>query len=115
MDPNKEETFSDIEIDAEESVKVRVEAEINTDNTSSTILNYSLTLKGDDENGNTNAGNATKRLVDIKVVEKGTFSITAANSKNTVLLKSRGTSIAQFTIKPSNNNEGMSLEDIVLS
>jgi hypothetical protein len=115
LDPNKEETFSDIEIAADESVKVKVEAEINTDNTSSTILNYTLTLKGDDDNGNPNAGTATKRLVDIKVVEKGTFNITNGASKDTVLLKARGTSIAQFTIKPSNNNEGLTLEDIILT
>jgi hypothetical protein len=34
LDAGKTETFSDIEIDANESVKVKVEAEINTDNTS---------------------------------------------------------------------------------
>ena len=115
LDPNKEETFSDIEIDADESVKVVVEAEINTDSPSGVVLNYSLELRGDDDNGNANAGNAKKNLVDIKVVEKGTFSITNGSSKNTVLLKARGTSIAQFTIKPSNNNEGLTLEDIILT
>ena len=115
IDVDKEETFSDIEIDANESVKVVVEAEINTDKASGQVLTYSLELKGDDDNGNSNAGSAKKNLVDIKVVEKGTFSITNGASKDTVLLKARGVSIAQFTIKPSNNNEGLTLEDIYLT
>jgi hypothetical protein len=88
LDPNKTETFSDIEVAANESVKVVVEAEISTDS-KYTLLNYALELEGDDENGNSHAGYATKRLVDIKVVEKGTFSITNGASKNTVLLKKR--------------------------
>jgi hypothetical protein len=52
-------------------------------------LKYTLELEGDDDNGNSNAGNAKKNLVDIKVVDKGTFSITNGTSKDTVLLKSR--------------------------
>jgi hypothetical protein len=115
LDPNKTETFSDIEIAADESVKVKVEAEVNSDVKSDQILNFSLELSGDDDNGNTNAGKATKRLVDMKVVEKGTFTISTSTSKNTALLKARGESIAQFTIKPSNNNEGLTLEDVVLT
>jgi hypothetical protein len=88
LDPNKTETFSDVEIAANESVKVVVEAEVSTDKPYTSLV-YSLELEGDDENGNNHAGYATKRLVDIKVVEKGTFSITNGASKNTVLLKKR--------------------------
>jgi hypothetical protein len=50
---------------------------------------YSLELKGDDDNGNSNAGSAKKNLVDIKIVEKGTFSITNGATKDNVLLKKR--------------------------
>ena len=116
LDPNKPETFSDIEIEANESVKVKVEAEINTDTNSNwQVLVYTLELSGDDDNGNSNAGSAKKNLVDIKVVEKGTFSITNGATKDTVLLKKRGESIAQFTIKPTNSTEGLSLEDLILT
>ena len=114
LDPCKWETFSDIEIAANESVKVKVEAEINTESNASS-LKYTLELEGDDDNGNSNAWNAKKNLVDIKVVDKGTFSITNGTSKNTVLLKSRWESIAQFTIKPSNNNEWLTLEDLIIT
>jgi hypothetical protein len=52
----------------------------------------------------------------MKIVGKGTVNITnEKSSKNTVLLKARNTTIAEFTIKPSNNNEGLNLEDIVLT
>jgi hypothetical protein len=115
MDPNKTETFTDILVKNGESVKVKVEAEISTDVASGTVYQFELNVSGDDENGNSNAGAAKKSLVDIKVVEKGTFNIAEkGKNRNTVLLRGKA-SIAQFTIKPSNNSEGLKLEDLYIS
>jgi hypothetical protein len=52
----------------------------------------------------------------MRIVGKGTVSVTnEKSSKNTVLLKARNTTLAEFTIKPSNNNEGLTLEDVVIT
>ena len=115
LDPNKEETFTEVLVKNGESVKVKVEAEISTDSASATVQKYELIVSGDDENGNSDAGSAKKSLVDIKVVEKGTFSITEkGKNRNTVLLRGKA-SLAQFLIKPSNNSEGLKLEELYLS
>jgi hypothetical protein len=54
-------------------------------------------------------------MVTISVVAKGTVTIpTASSSKNTVLLKAKNQTLAKFVVKPSNNNEGLTLENLVL-
>jgi len=52
-------------------------------------------------------------MVTINLTDKGSVTIPAASaSKNTVLLKAKNSALATFTVKPSNNNEGLTLEDI---
>jgi hypothetical protein len=54
-------------------------------------------------------------MVTISVVAKGSVTIpTATSSKNTVLLKAKNQSLAKFVVKPSNGNEGLTLENLVL-
>jgi hypothetical protein len=54
-------------------------------------------------------------MVTISVVAKGSVTIpTASSSKNTVLLKAKNQTLAKFVVKPSNNNEGLTLENLVL-
>ena len=114
LDPQEEDTFSDILVEAGKSVKVKVEAEVYP--TSSFNRNYTLELRGEDENGNDNSGKASDQLVEMKAVNKWTINITnEKTSKNTVLLKATNSTIAEFTVKPSNNNEWLTLEDIVLT
>ncbi len=115
MDPNKEETFSDVAVEAGESVKVKVEAEIYSDEAHAAVMQYSLIVSGEDDNGNSDSGKAEENLAPFKIVDKWTFNITDTKGKDTVLLKGRNTTIAEFTIKPSNNNDGMTLEDLVLT
>ena len=77
LDAGEEDTFSDILVKAGESVKVKVEAEVYTDVENSTPHTYELTLKGDDENGNTDSGKASENTVAIKAVKSGTVNVTA--------------------------------------
>jgi len=115
IDPQEEETFSEILVKAGESVKVKVEAEISADEVEA-LWTYTLILKGRDNNDNDDAGKAEENLVEMRIVGKGTVSVTnEKSSKNTVLLKARNTTLAEFTIKPSNNNEGLTLEDVVIT
>jgi hypothetical protein len=74
-----------------------------------------LTLKGEDENGNT-AGIATRKTVTLKVVEKGSVTVnTSSTDKKTVLRKSSNAVLAQFTVKPSNSSSEVDLENIEFS
>jgi hypothetical protein len=55
-------------------------------------------------------------MVTFEVVAKGTVTIpTASSSKNTVLKKAKNQTLATFTVKPSNGNEGINLENLVLN
>jgi hypothetical protein len=115
LDDGEEDTFTDILVKAGESVKVKVEAEVYTDVEDSTVRDYQLTLSGEDDNGNSNSGTAKDNTVGIKTVKSGTVNIVSSSTKNTVLLRARNTELATFTIKPSNNNEGLTLESIYLT
>jgi hypothetical protein len=54
-------------------------------------------------------------MVTLSVVAKGTVTIpTATSSKKTVLLKAKNQTLATFVVKPSNGNEGLDLENLVL-
>lgn len=46
---------------------------------------------------------------------KGSVTIPSTSDSKTALLKAQNTTIAKFTIKPSNSNEGITLENMVLS
>lgn len=51
----------------------------------------------------------------MKVVEKGSVTVTAATSKDTLLLAKKNQVVAEFTVKPTNGAEGIYLENFVLS
>ena len=105
-DLNSEEMFSDVLIEAGESVKVKVEAEIEaeTENTAG-YSNFYVILQGSDMNGNENSGKGTDTLVIMKVKTSGSTTISAGSSKNTVLLRAKNQTIAAFTVKPSNSSD----------
>jgi hypothetical protein len=75
-------TFNDVKVKAGESVKVRVEAEVEANNTDLAdgsnidLGTFKLQLKGEDTNGN-QAGEGTANTVKVKVVTKGSFNISA--------------------------------------
>ena len=53
--------------------------------------------------------------VGIKIKGKGGVSVEKTASKNTIVLKKANSELAVFTVSPSNNNEDVMIEDIVLS
>ena len=113
LDKYPYEDFSDVKVGAGKSVKVKVEADIDSDTEAS--YDYTLYVWWEDENNNSPSGIGYDDLVTIKVVEKGTVTIpTASSSKNDVILKAKNQKIAEFTVKPSNNNEGLDLENLLL-
>jgi hypothetical protein len=111
-----EESFSDIKVKAGESVKVKVEAEIEAygDVTSSDEV-YTIVILGSDVNGNENTGRGSDNTASIRIKSKGSVTIPATSTAKNALLKAQNTTIAEFTIKPSNNNDGITLDDLVLS
>ena len=113
---NSEESFSDVRVNAGESVKVKVEAEVEAydDAVPSSVASYQIELKGTDMNGNEDTGRGSERLMNIKIKAKGSVTIPSTTEAKTALLKAANTTVAKFTIKPSNGNEGIMLEDFVL-
>ena len=97
-------TFSDIEIDAGESVKVELEAEVDAWAVTGSLGRFNLYLKWEDDNGN-EAGVANKLTVELKVATAGTVNVSATTQKNTVLLRKADASIANFSVKSSNSSE----------
>ena len=109
-----EETFSNIRVKAGESVKVKVEAEVDAYGPEEE-LNYTVLLIGSDDNGNEGAGKWDDTCVLVKIKAKGSITIPASAEAKTALLKAQNTTIASFRVKPSNNNEGISFEDMQIS
>lgn len=112
-----EESFSDVRIKAGESVKVKVEAEVEAYDTTIpyTFPTLTLELKGTDTNGNDDTGRGSDDLATMKVKASGSTTIDAASSKNTVLLKAKNQTIAEFIVKPSNkDDEDLMLDDVVV-
>ena len=108
------EDFSDVLVKKWESVKVKVEAEIDAEAEGS--YDYELFVWWADESDNTPSGIAYDSMVTINLVNKWSVVIpTASSSKNTVLLKAKNSTLASFVVKPSNNNEGLTLENIVFT
>jgi hypothetical protein len=105
-------TFTNYEIDAGKTVKVVLEAEVDAKNGTGSLGKYTLTLKGEDENGNV-AGEASRSTVELKVVEKGSITVnTSSEDKKTVLRKASNVLLAKFTVKPSNSASEVDLENI---
>lgn len=99
------ETFSEVLVKAKESVKVKVEAEVEAYGAIETFPSRTLILKGTDANGNENTGKGSDTLVTMETRESGTTSISAGASRNTVLLKKKNQKLAEFTVKPSNPDD----------
>ena len=116
LDAGVEETFSEVLVKAGESVSVKVEAEVEAYGTGETLPTYTLELKWEDVNGNENSWVASDDLVTMKTKESGSTTISAGSSKNTVLLKAKNQTIAEFTVKPSNSSdEDLNLDSIELT
>ena len=112
-DPEYE--FKDILVKAGNSVKVKVEAEAYPEAETPNPVDFEITLSWVDENDN-EAGKASEDLVGIKFVEKGSVIVsTTTAAKDTILLMAKGSDLAKFTVKPSNSNEGLYLENLTLS
>ena len=112
-----EESFSDVRVKAGESVKIKVEAEVEAYDATipTSAASYQIELKGTDMNGNEDTGKGSERLMNIKIKAKGSVTIPSTSEAKTALLKAANTTVAKFTVKPSNNNEGLMLEDMTLT
>ena len=103
---NQEETFSDVKVKAGESVKVKVEAEVEAYGAEVTnAKTYTIEIKGTDVNGNEDTGMASDTTVGIKIKSKGSVTIPSTTEAKTALLKAQNQAVAKFTVKPSNSNE----------
>ena len=109
------ESFSDVRVKAGESVKVKVEAEIEAYGTGETNSDLALYLYGTDMSGNEDTGRWTDNLVEIEIKAKGSVTIPSDNQSKTALLKASNVKVASFRVKPSNGSEWITLEDIVLN
>jgi hypothetical protein len=65
-------------------------------------------------NGNEDTGRGSDALVGIKIKGKGGVTVEKTASNNTINLKKANSELATFNISPSNNNEDVLIEDIVL-
>ena len=111
---DSEETFSEVKVKAGESVDVVVTAQFEANATTWKKYDFTIELKGEDEDGN-DAGKASDAFVTMETKAKGSVTIPSTSDSKTALLKAQNTTIAKFTIKPSNSNEGITLENMVLS
>jgi archaellum component FlaG (FlaF/FlaG flagellin family) len=62
--------------------------------------------------GNEGVGIGDEVMKTLKIKAKGSVTIPSTSTDKTALLKAQNVTIAEFTVKPSNNNEGITLEDI---
>ena len=99
------ETFSNVLVKAGESINIVVKAQVEAkEKTASNLIDaakFTLTIRGEDENGNSPSGQADKASAKISLVEKWTAEVEAGKAKKTVLLRGAEDAIAEFTIKPS--------------
>lgn len=106
-----DEVFSDIRVEAGKTVRVTIEAEVDVDSVHT--YDYTLFLKGENDNGNL-ALVSTARLAKIKVVKLDPPVVSTLFPSNTVLLKSSNATIANFIVKPS-NQDGVYLDEFTFS
>ena len=104
-------TFSNVEIDAGKTVKVVVEAEVDAKAATGTIGKFTLTLKGEDSNGNV-AGEASRATTELKIVEVGAVNVSTSTSKKTIVRRASNVVVAEFAVKPANGGSSVDLEDI---
>jgi hypothetical protein len=100
-----EEIFDDVEVRAGESIKVRVEAEVEAGTATGTISNVYLYLGGTDEFDKDVEYKGAK-VMTMKIKESGSVKVDADVARNTVLrTSSTEQNLAQFVVKPSNDDE----------
>jgi len=111
------ETFNDTLVKAGESVKIKLEAEIDAKESvikdavkSLELGKFNLNLAWVDENDN-DAWSADKKSATVRIVSKGSTKVSTSNVKNTVLKKAADAKIAEFTVKPDGANN-VTLEDV---
>ena len=110
------ETFSNVKVKKDGSVKVKVEAEISSDiedNTYPTKATFDLYLQWEDADGN-DAGKGSDSIAPISVKDSGSVTIPSEGS-NIVKLNGSNETIAYFRVKPSNNAEGIYLDRLELT
>jgi len=107
-----EEEFSSVLVRNGKSVSVKVEAEAYPE-TDGTTYDFDLKLSGKDANDNP-AWAASASLVTIEYVDAWSVTISAATTRDTVLLKAKNTTLAEFTVKPSNDQEWLYLDKLNL-
>jgi len=111
--------FNDILVKAGETVKVKVEAEVDAKQEESstglvlngTIGKFKVILEGTDENDN-DAWTASRNTSSIVIVKKWSASVEENSvARNVVLRKASTSKIAQFVVKPDSANK-VTLEEI---
>ena len=107
-----EEIFDDVRVKAGESVKIRLEAEVEAYGSTGSIENLYLVLGGTDEFGK-DVQYAKARVMTIKVKESGSAKIEASASRNTVLRAASNATLAQFTVK--SDEEGVKLDELKIT
>ena len=108
---NSKEDFADILVKAGKSVSVKLEAEVEAYGSTGTYEGIKLALGGHDVNDK-DLTDAKAAIKTIKVKESGSITVSAGASKNTVLLKSSTANIAEFTVKPANGEEWVTLDSL---
>jgi len=103
-DPGYAETFSNVKVNAGESVNVKVEAEVEAYGSVEYLPQFTMELRGEDINNNI-AWIARDNLVDMRIVEAGTVTVSSSAARDTVLLSTKNQSIATFVVKPANYDE----------
>ena len=110
-----EEQFDDVVVKAGESVKVRVVAEVEAYGTApETLANRYVVLGGTDDFDKDVEYKAAK-LMDMKIVEKGSVNIQAGAVAKTVLQKAKNQVLAQFTVRPADGSSSVEIEEISFS
>jgi len=112
----QEESFSDVLVKAGDSVKVKVEAEVEAYSTpyGSSADVFTLELRGTDTNGNEDTGRGSDNLKWIKIKGKGTVTVEKSAAKNTINLRKANSVIAEFTVAPSKDDDDVLIEDLVI-
>jgi hypothetical protein len=116
-DLGETQSFSNVLVKAGQSINVKVEAEVDAAEATSSRFykDFSLLLDGEDMN-NVDITTLQEPCAELKVVSKGQVKVEGDNKSDTVLLKGKNKSIATFVIKPDSkaDDEELVLENITL-
>jgi hypothetical protein len=103
-------TFSNVKVEAKGSIDVKVTAVVEAKDTKVEGTQFTLYLRGEDENGNP-VNKADKKTAKLSIVDLGTAEIEVGSSSKTVLLRGSDDAVAQFTVKPSGGSK-MDVESV---